>query len=363
MQSIDLVVSHKIKKTARVMQVTGMMDYESDITEHHIKIPNVDIDFDWNIGLIVGASGSGKTTIAKNVFKDEFYEAEWGDKALVDEFPKGHTIKEITAALTKVGLGTVPAWLRPYHTLSNGEKFRADIALALMTEQKTICIDEFTSVVDRTVAQIASNSIQKVFRNSDKRLIAVSCHYDIIEWLQPDWIINVQDFTFRRLLRQARPEIEIEIRHVDKQVWEGLKHHHYMNHKLHVAARCFAAYHGDRLVGFTSYLHFPHPKAKNIKMGHRTVVIPDYQGLGLGVMMDNALGEYLKGQKMRYVNNTAHPAMIKSYQNSPLWITKRFGQLPRNRSKSTIIKSSKSRAHRMMLDSRLTASFEYIGEK
>src|SRR5439155_19760773 len=48
--------------------------------------------------------------------------------------------------------------------------------------------DEFTSVVDRTVAQIGSAAVAKTIRRSGKQLVAASCHYDVIEWLQPDWI-------------------------------------------------------------------------------------------------------------------------------------------------------------------------------
>lgn len=361
MQSINLVNKHTVEKTARVMQIQGMMDYVSPETEHKININNVDIDFDWSIGLIVGASGSGKSTIANNIFKDSVFEPEWGTKPLVDEFPKNIAIKDITGALTKVGLGSVPAWLRPYHTLSNGEKFRADMARALLSDNEVVTIDEFTSVVDRTVAQVASNSIQKSFRKQEKKLIAVSCHYDIMDWLQPDWVIDLQDSTFRRRLRQSRPSFNIEIRKGTKKDWESLKHHHYMSGNLHAAARIVCAYHEDRLVGFASYLHFPHPKAKNIKMGHRTVVIPDYQGLGLGLMMDNYIGAFLKEEGFRYRNVTTHPAMIRAYQQSDKWALTRVGTQTRNVGKSGIHKSAKALAKRRELSSRATAAFEYKG--
>ena len=359
MSSIDIVTKHLIKQSPRVMQIQGMMDYSSEKTEHHVKIKNVDFKFDWGVGLIVGASGSGKTTIAKNIFGDSIFNYVWGDEALVDEFPKNISIKKITSSLTKVGLGSVPSWLRPYSTLSNGEKFRANMAMALVSDNDLIVIDEFTSVVDRTVAKIASNSVQKGFRESNKKLIAVSCHYDILEWLQPDWVIDLQDFTFRRRLRRDRPKLNIEIRDGTKKDWESLKHHHYMSGKIHPAAQMFSAFHDNRLMGFSSYIHFPHSKVKNIKMGHRAVIIPDYQGLGLGILMDDYIGEMLYKKGFRYRNRTSHPAMIKSYQKSKKWIVSSWGSTSSQTRKSTIHKSKNQKLKRIDLSRRVTASFEY----
>ena len=65
-------------------------------------------------------------------------------------------------------------WLRPFHVLSNGEQFRATIARALAESAKgreLVVIDEFTSVVDRTVAQIGSAAIAKTIR---RRHVALS---------------------------------------------------------------------------------------------------------------------------------------------------------------------------------------------
>lgn len=52
--------------------------------------------------------------------------------------------------------------------------------------------------VDRNVAKIGSLAMQKAIRQSDnkKQFIAVTCHFDVIEWLQPDWIFNTNDMTF-----------------------------------------------------------------------------------------------------------------------------------------------------------------------
>ena len=69
---------------------------------------------------------------------------------------------------------------------------RVDIARALL-EKDFIVFDEFTSVVDRQVAKTACIAINKAIKNTNKKFIAVSCHKDIIEWLQPDWLFDTDE--------------------------------------------------------------------------------------------------------------------------------------------------------------------------
>ncbi len=114
-------------------------------------------DKDWRVGLIVGPSGSGKTSMGRQfwgggAFAD--FENWPTDKPIVDAIAPGGDFNEVTAALAAVGLGTVPAWLRPYPVLSNGEKFRANLARVICDAPERVVIDEFTSVVDRQIAQM-----------------------------------------------------------------------------------------------------------------------------------------------------------------------------------------------------------------
>lgn len=106
--------------------------------------------------------------------------------------PKECSIDEITKMFYSVGFGSVPSWLKPYSALSTGEKMRVDLARALLS-QDFIVFDEFTSVVDRDVAQTVSIAINKAVKKTDKKFIAVSCHYDILEWLQPDWVFDTNN--------------------------------------------------------------------------------------------------------------------------------------------------------------------------
>src|SRR5665647_3683516 len=153
-------------------------------------------DGDWKIGLIVGRSGTGKTSIAKEVFKEQLItNFQYTHSSILDDFPKENTVEEITTTLCNVGFASPPDWLKSYDKLSQGEKIRVDIARALLLNQPLVVFDEFTSVVDREVAKIASYAISKAVKHSNKKFIAVTCHYDIVDWLEPDWVFCTDTMT------------------------------------------------------------------------------------------------------------------------------------------------------------------------
>lgn len=144
----------------------------------------------FKIGVIVGGSGTGKSTLLKHFGSEEI--PEWNnEKAIISHF---ETPDEAINKLMSVGLNTIPSWYKPYNVLSNGEKFRADLARKL---KSNTVIDEYTSVVDRNVAKAASVALNRYINNSDITNVVIStCHFDIIDWLQPDWVINTDTGEF-----------------------------------------------------------------------------------------------------------------------------------------------------------------------
>lgn len=312
-----------VAATPRVLQMASLFDVE--VTDKARRSWNHRLPLEeqpWQVGLIVGPSGAGKTTLARRAFGDAVVtDFPWSpDKSLLDDFPAEMGIRDVVGLLTAVGLSSPPAWMRPFHTLSNGEAFRATIARSLAETEGLVVVDEFTSVVDRQVAQVASHTVQKAIRRqTGRQFVAVTCHYDVLDWLQPDWVYNVagEYFTWRCL--QRHPRLDLAIHPVDHSCWPVFRSHHYLSGNLHKAAKCFGAFLGEDCVGFTSYIHFPHPKTRNIKMGHRTVVLPDYQGLGLGGRLADWLGQYLYVQGFRYHRVIAHPAVIHHCTKSPRW--------------------------------------------
>lgn len=189
MQDFDIVKQSDIDKTFRVAKIMADFDVKLEHSNEHFQ-GKIDLPKNWNIGLIVGASGTGKTTIAKEIYGDCLINNfEYTHKSVIDDMPNNVSVDDIEKMFYSVGFGSVPSWLKPYNVLSNGEKMRVDLARALLEKDK-VCFDEFTSVVDRNVAQTACIAINKAVKKQNKQFIAVSCHYDIIEWLQPDWIFD-----------------------------------------------------------------------------------------------------------------------------------------------------------------------------
>lgn len=151
----------------------------------------------WQILCILGRSGAGKTTILNtikskcNVRDCEAFVPD-NSKPCISQFPN-LTPKEVTDLFCGIGLSSVPTWLRPPCCLSNGERARFNIAAAIAThkDNEPVVIDEFTSVVNRDIAKSMSFALQKYIRKHDVRVIIASCHYDILEWLQPDLLFNL----------------------------------------------------------------------------------------------------------------------------------------------------------------------------
>jgi ABC-type Mn2+/Zn2+ transport system ATPase subunit len=357
MPSAKFVVQSETGKSFRVNKVKSMFDCDMDIVtkEYDVDIPIENES--WNIGLIVGASGTGKTTIAKNLFKDFllFEGFEWEGKSIVDDFPDDLSAKEITEILSKVGFASPPDWLKPFAVLSNGQKMRAELARLIMEADKPFIYDEFTSVVDRQVACIGSAAIQKFVRKTDKQFIAVSCHYDIAEWLEPDWIYDVNKMEFTRgSLR--RPEIKIGIRKAEQHEWRLFMDYHYLSHAHNNSALKYIAEINGEPVAWCSLLHFPHPKLKNMKRIHRIVVKPDYQGIGVGGRVMSEISKKYKEKGFRVSLVTSSQSFVHSLANSKQWImTRKPGRASVHQGLQKMKNTGSA--------NRITTSFEYVGEK
>jgi ABC-type ATPase with predicted acetyltransferase domain len=153
----------------------------------------------WSVGVIVGRSGTGKSTIAKELFPDSYIRGfEYREASFLNDFPEHLNTADITKALGSVGFSSPPDWLKSYDQLSQGEKMRVDIARAILLDKPVIVFDEFTSVVDREVAKISSYAIQKAVRRAGKKFIAVTCHYDVVDYLEPDWVLCTDDMSFSK---------------------------------------------------------------------------------------------------------------------------------------------------------------------
>jgi len=427
MTSIEVQLHCPIHDSFRVRQIAGMFDLPVEpVLRETFRAEIPALDEQWQIGVIVGPSGSGKTSIARAAFGDALYGPQpWpAGRAIIDclgDLP----IKQITRTLTAVGFSSPRAWIKPFEVLSNGEKFRCELARALLrgvgvrghgnarperdTETRRLgdteimpshisasprppvsasppplaVFDEYTSVVDRTVARLGSAALSKAIRSGAiaTRFVAVTCHYDIIRWLQPDWVLDMSGPSLSRgrvrpvrlapvrlaSLAQGgqggqgrqgkRPPIPIAISRADRAIWPLFERHHYLSGTLHRSAQCFVASFENRPAAFCAVLPFPHP----IRPGwreHRTVCLPDFQGVGIGTALSEFVASLFVATGKPYFSTTSHPAMIAHRLNSPLW---KMHRKPRMVSRH----APSSRSTTSMSDTcsrgRNTAGFEYVG--
>lgn len=313
-------------------------------------------NFDWNIGVIYGGSGSGKTTLLKefgSLTSDNFDDK----KPLISNFDWLEP-KEASYLLSAMGLSSVPTWLRPYNLLSNGEQYRAALAYKVgkAKDDEVILIDEFTSVVDRDVAKAMSNALQKYIRRQNKKIILASCHFDIMDWLVPDWSYNPQKGRVERLpcARQSKPKINLEVFRCRYEAWDLFKQHHYLTEDLSKSAKCFMATWNGKPIGFNAVLPLPSGTLKNAFRMSRTVILPDFQGLGLGGALSDYIAKlYVKDGK-RFYAKTSNPALWNKRENSKRW---RVCDVQDNLDKIRLENEKGGQQRKVSI----TKSFEYIG--
>lgn len=340
MPTIDHAVETRISRSIRARQMESAFDVPAQEKCRLSWKGELPIEAEpWNIGLIVGPSGCGKSSLLSHVFGAQKPLA-WGAPSVIDDFAASLSIETITKACQSVGFNTIPAWLRPYAVLSNGERFRADIARRMLEtpEDETIVVDEFTSVVDRQVAQIASHAVQKFVRKNSRKMVVASCHYDIVDWLQPDWILEPGTMTFSRRLLRGRPALSVSISRVNYAAWQLFAPFHYLTARLHKGAACYLLSVNDRPAALACLLHRPHAKVRDIMGISRVVTLPDYQGLGLAFVLMDTLGAAIKAIGKRLHMYPAHPALIGSMDRSPVWaLVKKPGQYSPMTGKTTSI--------------------------
>tara|TARA_R110000868_G_scaffold63324_2_gene191250 strand:+ start:114 stop:1154 length:1041 start_codon:yes stop_codon:yes gene_type:complete len=338
----------------KVREACAAFDYEFTGTST-FTVPDVHAPEDFGIGLIVGPSGSGKSS-ALQVFGQASSPIWRSELSVVSHFK---SFREAHERLSAVGLNSIPSWVRPFHVLSTGEQFRANLARVLCSGA---VVDEFTSVVDRNVARSASVAIRRfVDAQAFRRVVLATCHYDVTEWLQPDWVYDTADRRMTVGRSQIRPPICIDVIPASADRWRAFGPHHYLNEAINPSARCWVALWGDAVVGFASALAFPNGNMKSAWREHRTVVLPDYQGLGIGPRLSDAIGEIFLANGCRYFSKTAHPRLGGYRETSNKWRPTSKNGKKRPDYMTTTTTKTKEDGHKANHAGRSCFSHEYIG--
>ena len=328
-------------------------------------------DMSWQIGVVVGPSGSGKTSIGRK-FKAP-YNPRWPkDQPIIDAIAPGGAFDQVPAALSAVGLGSVPAWLRPFNVLSMGEQFRATLARLVCEAPALAVIDEFSSVVDRHIAQIGAGAFAKAWRRTSGQVVLLSCHYDILDWVQPDWVYDTDSGQFYRGWHRRRPSIELEVREAAQRDYAPFEEHHYLKLPPMVAATHYTGWVNGQAVAHVAFGTRPGLVEAR---ACRLVVMPEWQGAGVGMRFLNAVcelwfaGENRHGLPLRTLFHTSHPGLAGALRRDSKWTQVSGSLVGGNKSKSAAsLHASAARLGKQKGGSgfgghfRAVQGFRYLGE-
>lgn len=287
-------------------------------------------DDGWKIGLIVGPSGSGKTSMGRQLFGEgavrDLHKGWPKDKPIVDAIAPAGDFDAVTSALAAVGLGNVPSWLRPFAALSNGEKFRAGLARLICDAPARVVVDEFTSVVDRQIAKFGALAFQKAWKRTAGKCVLLSCHYDIVEWVEPGWIYDTASGKYSGRSLWRRPKFELEIFRTNWSYWPMFEPHHYLKLPRCVGGECY--------VGTVEGVPVCHvacspqlQRGKEAMRATRLVVMPEWQGAGVGVRFLNEVcrvqvagGTRYGARVKRVFFHTSHPGLCSALRRDKKWV-------------------------------------------
>ena len=124
-----------------------------------------------------------------------------------------------------------------------------------------------------------------------------------------------------------------------------------MNTNLKTGARCHLGVINQEPVAFVASVILPHAIIENMLRIHRAVVLPDYQGIGIGIKMMNWVASYLKHHN-RVAITTSTPQILHAFKKMPDWIMTHFGRKGRHMGLSAMTGSG----------NRITSSWEFVGK-
>jgi len=266
------------------------------------------------ITFVTGTSGAGKSTFLRALEKNH---PQFG--TLVETLPSGvplvdlleKPLSETISWFGRFGLGDARILARPCEHLSEGQKFRARLALSLAAGMRFILVDEFLSLVDRPSAKVVAHNFQKICREMNITAIVATAHDDLIEFIRPDCIVRFHlggNFTTHFFENIEQPEqmellsaLGVTVTKGGPDDFAALKSFHYVddedNHDEedkdaeYIVARAghdIAAVCVWRKPFSETLERIPAIRLMNEKIlhRHRTIVHPSYRSLGLTRLLD-----------------------------------------------------------------------------
>jgi ABC-type lipoprotein export system ATPase subunit len=273
------------------------------VLDTELKIKPTDVVF------VTGDSGSGKSVLLRALKQDlgdsaiDISDVQVEvDKPLIETV--GKTVKEGLELLSKVGLNDAFLFLRTYEQLSDGQKYRYRLAKLVESKRQWWLMDEFAATLDRDTAKIVAFNLQKLARQQGKAVIAATTHYDLLQDLAPNVLVEKR---FGKEIKVSYfPDAHVSECSLAKEMiievgstadWVGLASFHYRGHRTAAPRKIFRLMRKDELCGVIVYA-YPPPACygrrlvlprldmsqlnKELSTINRIVIHPKYRTIGLG---------------------------------------------------------------------------------
>ena len=168
-----------------------------------------------------------------------------------------------------------------------------------------------------------SKAWRRLARASGGQCVLLSCHYDIIEWLEPDWVFDTATGQYSGRYLWRRPRFDVELWETDWHYWPLFEPHHYLKLPRMIAATCYVgAVDGEPVAHLAVSTRPGFREARACRL----VVMPEWQGAGVGLRFLNAIcerwrrGENRYGRPMPMLFHTSHPGLCAALRRMPDWV-------------------------------------------
>lgn len=111
----------------------------------------------------------------------------------------------------------------------------------------------------------------------------------------------------------------------------------------------------NKKVGFLSIARFPHPMARDIMTIGRLVIVPEFQGFGIGIKFMNEISDLYNNDRVRIT--TSLKPFIESMSKNKNWKCVRFGRVSCSTGKG--FQNSKNEKSSVSTN-RITATFQKV---
>lgn len=190
---IDIRFKTKVERTPRVLEIAEAFGIGLEDKEF-VVFDNLDVEVNkGDVVYITGQSGGGKSVLLRELAKQMGERGQsvvnldavaFEDKPLIEQI--GTDTNHAIELLAIAGINDAYLYARKPSELSDGQRYRLRLAMAVESGANVWVADEFLAVLDRTAAKVIAFSLQKTARRMGATLMVATTHTDMVPDLCPD---------------------------------------------------------------------------------------------------------------------------------------------------------------------------------